>query len=140
MDHDPRDVSTVVEVSVEIDAEPATVYELWTTAEGMCAWWGRSAEVDARPGGAVVVDIDGEHVVEGEFVELDPPRRIVMTFGWREGTPPPGSTTIEVTFDARSEGGTRVVLRHTELPLDEIVGHVQGWTHFLGAPLPAATS
>ena len=103
-------VTTTIEHVVDIDADPATVFRLWTTAEGLCAWWGVSAVVDARPGGSIRVDIDGEHVMAGEFVELAPPHRVRFSFGWDGGDPPAGSTQVEVRIDAKG-AGTRLTLR-----------------------------
>lgn len=38
---------------IDIDASPQTVYEMWTTAVGLCSWWVEAAEADARPGGLI---------------------------------------------------------------------------------------
>ena len=81
-----------------------------------------------------VVDIDGEHVMLGEFVEVDPPHRIVFTFGWEAGEPGPGSTSVDVRIAALGDG-SRLVLRHNGLPTDVVASHVAGWTHFLGERL-----
>lgn len=123
--------TTTLEHAVDIDAAPTTVYDLWTTADGLAAWWGVAAEVDPRPGGTIEVDVDGSHVMVGEFVELDPPHRIVFTFGWRNGLPEAGSTTVTVRIDALGNG-SRLTLRHAGLPLEHIESHARGWTHFVG--------
>jgi uncharacterized protein YndB with AHSA1/START domain len=59
----------------------------------------------------------------GEFVEVDPRRRLVFTWGWTNNDAvPPGSTRVVVTLEAE-DGGTRVVLRHHDLPDDEQRSH-----------------
>lgn len=123
--------TTTVEHTIDINASPETVYELWTTADGLAAWFGNTARADHRIGGEIHVDVDGEHVMSGEFVELDPPGRIVFTFGWIGGDLPPGSTTVEVTIES-VERGARLRLRHSELPVEVAESHDSGWTHFLG--------
>jgi len=130
-------VTTTVEHVVEIDAAPHTVYRLWTTAAGLAAWFGRSAEADPRPGGALRVDVDGEHVMAGEFVQLDEPHRVVFTFGWEGGELPPGASTVDIRIDPTS-AGSRVTLRHSGLPVEFVQIHVEGWTHFLGDKLTRA--
>lgn len=124
-----------LEHSIAIAASAETVYALWTTSDGLASWWGTSAEVDPRPGGAVRVLLDGGPVMRGEFVELDPPRRVVFTFGWEvappEGEVLPGSTTVEVDI-APSESGVLLTLRHSGLPEAQRDGHRGGWAHFLG--------
>src|SRR2546425_57561 len=70
--------------------------------------------------------------VSGRYVEVDPPRRIVFTWGW-EGNDevPPGSSTVEVTLEEDGDA-TIIRLRHTGLPSEESRRlHDQGWTHYL---------
>jgi uncharacterized protein YndB with AHSA1/START domain len=127
-------VTTTIEHVVDIDAEPETVYRMWTTVEGLCSWWGQSATVDARPGGSIRVDINGEHVMVGEFIELAPPHRVRFSFGWTNDDPPAGTTQVDVRIDANG-AGTRLTLRHTGLPVEQIAGHAEGWSFFLGERL-----
>ena len=130
-------VTTTVEHVVEIDASPDTVYRLWTTGDGLTAWWGVAAEIDPRVGGTIRVDIDGEHVMVGEVVHLDPPHQFGFTFGWEGGDPAPGSTEVDVVID-ETDTGSRLTLRHHGLPIELIESHASGWTHFLGARLVEA--
>jgi uncharacterized protein YndB with AHSA1/START domain len=68
----------------------------------------------------------------GEFVEVDPPRRLVFTWGWtNDSAVSPGSTRVVVTLHAEN-GGTRVVLRHHGLPEDgQRDHHRKGWELYL---------
>ena len=51
-------------------------------------WMGQEAFFDPRPGGEYRVEvISGETSPLGEFVEVDPPRRLVFTWGWEPGRP-----------------------------------------------------
>ena len=95
------------------------------------------AELDPRPGGIFRVTQTGKSrvVARGEYVEVDPPRRIVFTWGWEqiEGLPAemhgllPGTSTVEVDLVADGEG-TILRLRHSGLrdEADRQV-HVTGW-------------
>lgn len=81
------------------EASPDEVWELWTTRDGIEAWWGPDGfsvsvrELDLRPGGVLVYHMKAvgpdqveymkqagmplvteQHV---RFVEIDPPRRLV---------------------------------------------------------------
>ena len=92
------------------------------------AWMGVGAELDPRPGGRVRIDVDGEHVATGEFREVDPPHRVVMTWGWESNEAvPPGSTTVEITLTPDG-AGTILRLRHLALPSEiERRSHLGGW-------------
>ena len=95
---------------------------------------GRAADVDPRPGGAIRVDIDGEHVMVGEYTRLEPPHTVEFTCGWEGGDLPPGASQVAVAIGERP-GGCTVVLRHSGLPIEFAESHMRGWTHFLGERL-----
>lgn len=126
--------STTIEHIIDIDASPSIVYRMWTSSVGLTSWWGVTAEVDARIGGIIRVDIDGNHVMRGEFTELREPFKVAFTFGW-EHEPPgglaPGTTAVDVSIDAVGQG-CRLTLRHAGLPLEQLTSHTTGWTKFLG--------
>lgn len=124
----------VVTLEVRIDARPETVFPYFTDPEKMIAWMGTSARLDARTGGVYRVDVTPGASAEGEYVEVDPPRRVVFSWGWRAGTGHPvgpGESTVEVDL-IPDGGGTIVRLRHKGLPDDEQRElHADGWNHFL---------
>ncbi|MGC5170438.1 SRPBCC family protein [Microbacterium sp. DT81.1] len=132
--------------SVDIAAAPERVFEYMVTAEGITAWMGDWARVEPTPGGEFSVNIAG-YGARGTFLEVDPPRRVTVTWGF-EGSAalPPGSSTVSFELTA-TEAGTRLVVVHTDLPDGEVPGHIDGWNHFLprfalaatGATLPPDT-
>jgi len=126
--------TTTIEHVVDISATPETVFDLWTTPQGLCTWWAETASCDPRPGGAIRVDIDGEHIMVGEYIELDRPRRLRFTFGWQGALPAPGSTEVDVRIESTVDG-VRLTLRHHGLPIEHVESHARGWTHFLGERL-----
>ena len=68
------------ELEVRIQARPETVFEFFVDPEKMTRWKGTEAELDPRPGGPYRVGgIAGGSTVVGEFVEVVPPRRLVLT-------------------------------------------------------------
>jgi uncharacterized protein YndB with AHSA1/START domain len=124
----PTDVLTQ---EVRIDASPETVFQFFTDPSRMVRWKGRAATLDPRPGGIYRVEINDQATALGEYVELDPPRRVVITWGWEGATAvPPGSSTVE--FELEPDGdGTIVRLTHRGLPPDEVEIHGQGWGNYL---------
>lgn len=116
--------------SVDIDAAPEVVFEFLVTDTGMTSWMGQWASLDPVPGGQFAVDIAG-YPARGMFLEVDPPRRVAVSWGFvGNDSLPPGSSTV--SFDLTAIGaGTRVEVVHTDLPEDDIHGHIDGWNHFL---------
>lgn len=64
-------------------------------------------------------------------MELDPPRRVVITWG-RGGseTFPPDASTLEVTLVPEGDG-TRLSIVHSGLPEAEKGPHAEGWRYYL---------
>lgn len=116
--------------SIHIDAPAETVFTYLTSNAGMTAWMGEFARLDPVPGGEFAVDIAG-HPVRGTFLEVEPPRLIVVSWGFAGSVDlPAGSSTVEFRL-VRVEGGTRVELRHDKLPDAAAPGHADGWANFL---------
>jgi uncharacterized protein YndB with AHSA1/START domain len=123
----------LVEREIAIDASPETVWEFLVDPAKATRWMGTSASFDLRPGGEYRVDVIPGNVARGEFVEVDPPRRLVFTWGWEEGASAvrPGETTVE--FELVPDGdGTVLRFRHTGFANEEAAGsHAHGWDHYL---------
>ncbi len=128
-----------VEREIRIAARPEIVFEHFVDPDRLARWLGPAATVDAWPGGDLRVAIDGVHPVSGQFVELDPPRRLVFTWGWErpEYGVPPGGTRVEV--DLTPDGGATLLrLRHLDIP-GSTEGYGEGWTSYLERLAAAAT-
>ena len=114
-----------VHADVEIAAAPERVFEALTDPEELAAWWGsddtyrtRDWETDPRDGGEWSVRTtapDGtEGSVHGEYLLVDPPRRIALT--WRASWDDFAETTVhyELTpIEIDGEPGTRLTVTHT---------------------------
>src|SRR6267143_5361172 len=84
------DQNTIV-AEIYIAAPPARVFEAITDPEQAARWWGQTGvyriterRADLRPGGmwfnaGVAADGTAFHV-EGEYLEIDPPRLLVHTW------------------------------------------------------------
>src|SRR6266566_3263169 len=111
----------VVTASVHIDAPPERVYEYFTRPEAIVRWMGDYARLEPEPGGQFTVDVNGAPV-RGRFMLLDPPHRLVISWGYAGSERlPPGASTPDVRFIAE-DTGTRVDLEHRDLPGDEQPG------------------
>lgn len=114
---------------------PEVVYRAWTAADRMAPWLApgearASVEADARPGGRYEVVMEGvedggTYTVRGEYLELVPHRRIVMTWEWEGGDAELTRLTIELS---PVPSGTEMVVTHDRFLTSESRDrHIQGW-------------
>jgi uncharacterized protein YndB with AHSA1/START domain len=128
--------ATVVERTLSIAASPETVWDYFVDPVKAARWMGINFDFDPRPGGIYRCEVLPTHIARGEFVELDPPRRLVFTWGWEKSgegpiTVPPGSSTIVIELTPDGDG-TSLHFVHADLPTAESVqSHGHGWDHYL---------
>jgi len=116
----------VISSSVRIAAPPEVVFPYFTDPQLMVTWIGDRVELDARPGGTFALDFGGA-AARGSYVRVEPPHRVVFTWGIPEdGAMPPGSSTVEVELVADGDD-TIVNLTHRDLPPDREPSHREGW-------------
>src|ERR1041384_6356150 len=119
----------VYERTLSIAAAPETVWEFFVDPDKLKRWMGIDAELDPRAGGVYRYEVIPGHTA---IVEIDPPRRLVFTWGWQgEDKVPPGSSTIEVELTPEGEG-TKARFVHRDLPASTAVeSHAHGWNPYL---------
>lgn len=124
----------LAEATIHIAAPQRAVFDLFTTEDGLRSWMAKDVAVDLRPGGRWRWVHDNDAAASGEYVEVDPYRRVAFTYGWESGPYAdmrPGSTTVEVRFEP-SGSGTEVTVTHTAVPEAFRTAHGAGWAYFLG--------
>lgn len=120
-----------------IAARPSLVFEAMIADDGIRGWWGPDggpvliAESDPRVGGRFRVRfrmLDGsEHECSGEYLEVDPPRRLAMSFRWHGAADDTGPSRIDIALTP-TPGGTELVFTHSRLRDEEVrVSHTWGW-------------
>jgi uncharacterized protein YndB with AHSA1/START domain len=134
--------TTAVERELAIDASPEAVWEFLVDPQKATRWMGERATFEPQPGGLYRVEVIPGNTAVGEFVELDPPSRLVFTWGWEPGgvdtRVAPGSSTVEIEL-VRSGEGTTLRFRHYGLPNEEASqSHAHGWDHYLDRLVTAA--
>ena len=123
-----------------IDAPPEKAYRYLVEPELTVCWFGEESWNEPHAGGLYRVSGRG-NVVRGEFVELDPGRRVVHTWG-SEGPNQihaPGTTTVEWDLEGLG-GGTRLRIRHSGLTEEGVERHGGGWDHFVPELAKAAAA
>jgi uncharacterized protein YndB with AHSA1/START domain len=131
----------VVEIERRIEAPREEVFIYLTDPDKYTEWMGVAAEFYPRPGGVYRVRMNRDRVALGEYVEVDPPSRVVFTWGWEgDVAVPPGSTTVEITL--REDGDFTILrLRHSGFTTHEAAAsHREGWPMYVERLSVAATA
>ena len=138
-----------VEVTVRVPASPPDVFGFFTDPARYVQWMGSSAELEPVPGGMYRVRMADGFAAAGRFVKVAFPRLVVFTWGFADdeaasrtkrgeggepggaGVMPAGSTRVTVTL-LDEDGGTRLTLRHENLPSESLrEGHDVAWNTYL---------
>jgi uncharacterized protein YndB with AHSA1/START domain len=128
----PATPAAPVVASVRIAAPPDVVFPYFTDTDLVTKWLADAAELDARPGGIFSIDIRSGPTARGTFVEVDPPHRVVFTWGVPdEPSLPPGGSTVEVVMEPDGDD-TIVTLTHRDLSERWVEPHQEGWPRHLG--------
>jgi len=115
---------------LELPAPVEEVFRHLTDPAAMIRWMGQHAVLEPAAGGAFEVDINGVPV-RGRYLEVEPPRRVVVSWGVAGSADlPPGATEVEFTLTP-IPAGTHLRLVHRNLPPGQAALHGTGWNHFL---------
>jgi uncharacterized protein YndB with AHSA1/START domain len=142
----PRAIADVsagtILATVTIGVPPERVFRALTAGDQVPRWWGSDElyrttrhTADVRPGGAWRSEGKGadghEFHVQGEYLVVDPPHRLVMT--WKAPWDGDNVTTVTYMLEA-VEAGTRLTLRHEGFGTrkEACQGHGDGWALVLG--------
>jgi uncharacterized protein YndB with AHSA1/START domain len=119
-------------------ATAQTVFDAWGDPESLAVWMcpgagieRATATADFRVGGRFRIVMhapERDFAQHGEYLEIDPPKRIVLT--WISEWIPAGeaATRVTVSLEPLAGGCTRLVLVHEGLAEgDAYAGHPEGW-------------
>jgi uncharacterized protein YndB with AHSA1/START domain len=122
----------IIQKEIYIECQPDTLFSFFIDPEKMVRWMGRHILLEPRIGGKYRIDVNGSDIAMGEYIEMIPNEKIVMTWGWEKSNiVPPGSSKVEFKLTPKDKG-TLLTLTHFDLPVEEIASHLQGWTHYMG--------
>lgn len=123
---------SAVEVRRRLPAPVSEVFRWWTERDLLQEWMSPvgavEAEIDLRVGGAFRIVMRGEGTVidhVGEYLEIEPPRRLVFTWISRFTGAVPSLVTVELEPDG--DDATQLRLVHSRLPADVASSHRNGW-------------
>lgn len=121
-----------------VPTTPDRVFAAWTDPEELAQWWwphlaDTTYAVDATVGGRYrFVSASAGIGAEGEYLVVDPPHTLRMTWTWLDdGIPAPVVDEVIVTF-APAGTGTEVTVSHASTAhLGADGGAEQGWNDVL---------
>lgn len=116
-----------------VEAPRDRVFKFFVDPEWLPRWLGVAAQLDPRPGGQFRFEVTRGEWCVGEYVHVEPPRKVAFTWGWENEMMnlPPGSSLVEVELTVEA-GGTRLTLIHSGLPdRDGLNLHADGWSRYL---------
>lgn len=129
--------NAVIVATEHIKAPPEVVFPYFTDPALIVMWIGERAQLDPQPGGVFALDM-GEVAVNGSYIIVEPPHRVVFSWGIPGNeTLPAGGSTVEVVLTPDGDD-TMVVLTHRDLPSTHLDSHRTGWEHRLGLLCVAA--
>jgi uncharacterized protein YndB with AHSA1/START domain len=124
-----------------LSARPGTVFAAFVEPEKLARWWGPAGftapgvDLDVREGGRYRIrmqppDAEAFHL-RGMYREVDPARRLVLTFAWEEPDPDDRETVVTLRF-LEHDKGTQVVLDQGPFSTeDRRALHEAGWSESL---------
>ena len=138
---DSRPADFVLELGCVVKAPPARVFDLLVDPVELAKWWGPRGfttpeiRVDPNPGGRYRFTMqppegDPFHL-SGEYLEIDPPHRLVCTFNWEEPDPDDRETVVRIALDAVGEATQLSLWQGTFATEERLELHRSGWTDSL---------
>jgi uncharacterized protein YndB with AHSA1/START domain len=116
---------------IDIDAPPDVVWAIVTEARHLAGWFSDEAEIDLRPGGAMLLAWHGHGTYRARVETVEPP--VTFAFRWvlRDGEEPVlgGSTLVAMTLTP-TDAGTR--LRVVESGFSELSWPEHERAHYAG--------
>ncbi|MBI3738777.1 MAG: SRPBCC domain-containing protein [Chloroflexi bacterium] len=118
-------------MSTVLKAEPEKIYRAWLSTKGHTAMTGSPAKVEAKVGGLFTA-WDG--YISGKTLELKPYTRFVQAWRTTEFPEDSPDSRVEVLLEA-AKGGTKLTLKHTNIPEGQADSYKKGWEEFYFEPM-----
>jgi uncharacterized protein YndB with AHSA1/START domain len=126
--------------TIVIDAAPQIVFSFFTDSERWALWWGPGSTIDPMAGGKVYIRHPDGTESGGEVLEVQPPERLVFSYGFASGKPiPPGRSRVTIALEPAGYA-TRLRLTHEFAEQAVRDEHVQGWRFQLSLFANAVTN
>jgi activator of HSP90 ATPase len=118
-------------MSAQFPISARELYKAWLDSKQHAGFTGAGARIVPQVGGEFSA-WDG--YILGKTLEMTPFRRIVQA--WRTTDFPDGcdDSLVEITLE-KAGGGTKLTIKHTEIPEGQGEGYKDGWRQFYFKPM-----
>ena len=124
-------MSEQLEMSVELPVAPKQLYEAWIDSQAHSLFTGSPAEIDARVGGEYSA---WEGYIFGKTLALQPDHLIRQSWRTTEFPEKAPDSYLEVLIEP-TQNGSRLTLRHTEIPDGQKQMYAEGWQDYYFTPM-----
>ena len=130
-----------VHIERVLPASRSLVFTANTEPRHLARWWGPkgfkapSVEIDLRVGGSYRIAMQPPDAalfhLSGEFLEIEPPSRLVYTFRWDEPDPDDRETFVTILLEEMGKSTFLTVDQGLFATEERRSLHLQGWTEGL---------
>jgi activator of HSP90 ATPase len=124
-------MSESIVVSSVIPASPEKIYKAWLSGREHAAFTGSAATASSRKGGKFTA---WDSYISGKNLDLHPFERIVQSWRTTEFSNHDPDSVLEVILEKHKDG-TKVTLKHSNIPKGQSKGYKQGWVDFYFKPM-----
>ena len=135
---DPQSADLVLVLECRLQASPSRVFRALTDPAELAQWWGPPGfstpelELEVTVGGGYRFTMqppegDAFHL-SGEYLEIDPPNRLVLTFRWDEPDPDDRETIVRLSVTAGDDASLVSLWQGTFATEARLVLHQEGWS------------
>jgi activator of HSP90 ATPase len=118
-------------ISAVLKIKPDELCRAWLDSKEHSKFTGSPAKISPKVGGKFTA-WDG--YISGTTIEISPGKRIVQEWRTTEFSDDTPDSKIEVIFE-KADKGTKLILRHYEIPKGQEAEYRKGWKDFYFEPM-----
>ncbi len=118
-------------VSAVLTASAEKIFRAWLNSREHSAFTGSPAVISSRKG-AKFTAWDG--YIMGKNIDLKPFHKISQTWRTTEFKEDDPDSLLEITLE-ELKGKTKIILKHSKIPVGQAASYKQGWSDFYFAPM-----
>ncbi len=118
-------------LSVVLNVKLDVLFKAWLDSKEHSKFTGSPAKINPKVGGKFTA---WEGYISGTTLEIEPGKRILQSWRTTEFPEESPDSKIEIFFE-KASAGTKLTLRHFEIPQDQVAEYKKGWKDFYFEPM-----